>query len=73
MARADIYEDGTKATTFDGAWKKAKLTEDEYMKAFADADDEVHEDPVAADRAGEKEVGIWRVTTGRRRAEAHRR
>jgi hypothetical protein len=35
----DVYEDGTKATTFDGSWKKAKLTEDEYMKAFADADE----------------------------------
>jgi hypothetical protein len=35
----DVYEDGTKATTFDGAWKKAKLTEDEYMKAFGDADE----------------------------------
>lgn len=36
----DVYEDGSKAlVTFDGEWKKAKLTEEEYMKAFADADE----------------------------------
>lgn len=35
----DVFEVGTKATTFDGSWKKAKMSEDEYMKAFADADE----------------------------------
>ena len=36
----DVYEDGNKPmVTFDGSWKKAKMTEDEYMKAFADADE----------------------------------
>jgi hypothetical protein len=35
----DVYEEGPKATTFDGEWKKAKITEDDYMKRFADADD----------------------------------
>ena len=31
--------DGSVAMTFDGNWKKAKQTEDEYMKAFHAADD----------------------------------
>ena len=35
----DVYEDGPKTTTFDGEWKKAKMTEDDYMKRYADADD----------------------------------
>ena len=35
---ADSYEHGTKSYAFDGDWKKAKLTEDGYMKAFSDAD-----------------------------------
>lgn len=30
--------DGTVAMTFDGNWKKAKQTEEEYMKAFQSAD-----------------------------------
>jgi len=30
--------DGTVAMTFDGNWKKAKQTEEEYMKAFQNAD-----------------------------------
>jgi hypothetical protein len=34
----DIYEDGPKTTTFDGSWKKAKMSEDDYMKAFEEAD-----------------------------------
>ena len=29
---------GTQQVTFDGEWEKAKLTEDAYKKAFADAD-----------------------------------
>lgn len=36
---ADVYDEGQKSTTFDGEWKKQKLSEDEYMKIFADADD----------------------------------
>ena len=36
---ADSWEQGSKSTTFDGDWKKAKLaSEQEYNKAFADAD-----------------------------------
>ncbi len=35
----DIFEDGDKSVTFDGEWKKAKLSEDEYRKLFADADE----------------------------------
>lgn len=35
---ADSYEFGSKAYAFDGDWKKAKLSEDDYMKAFSDAD-----------------------------------
>jgi hypothetical protein len=36
---ADSYEQGTTQVLFDGDWKKAKMSEEEYMKAFADADD----------------------------------
>jgi hypothetical protein len=36
---ADTFEQGPKQFLFDGDWKKAKLSEEEYMKAFADADD----------------------------------
>ena len=36
---ADSYEQGSKQFLFDGDWKKAKLSEEEYMKAFADADE----------------------------------
>ena len=35
---ADSYEHGSKSYAFDGDWKKAKMTEDVYMKAFSDAD-----------------------------------
>ncbi|HEX6975101.1 MAG TPA: hypothetical protein VF147_11910 [Vicinamibacterales bacterium] len=33
----DVYEDA-KPMTFDGEWKKAKMSEDDYMKRYADAD-----------------------------------
>lgn len=36
---ADSYEHGSKSYAFDGDWKKAKMTEDVYMKAFSDADE----------------------------------
>jgi hypothetical protein len=36
---ADTFEQGTKEYLFDGDWKKAKLSEEEYMKAFAEADE----------------------------------
>ena len=39
-APADTWEAGTQALTFDGEWRKAKLTEDAYGKAFAEADDQ---------------------------------
>jgi hypothetical protein len=35
---ADSYENGPKQVQFDGDWKKAKLSEEEYMKAYSDAD-----------------------------------
>ena len=35
----DSYELAGKRTAFDGDWKKQNLSEDEYMKAFAVADD----------------------------------
>ncbi|HYT68668.1 MAG TPA: hypothetical protein VEL51_19740 [Vicinamibacterales bacterium] len=34
----DSIEHGVKQTVFDGGWKKAKISEADYMKAFADAD-----------------------------------
>jgi hypothetical protein len=35
---ADVWESAAKTVSFDGEWKKAKLSEEEYLKAFADAD-----------------------------------
>ena len=35
----DIYEDSGKRTSFDGHWKDQKLSEQDYMKIFAAADD----------------------------------
>jgi hypothetical protein len=35
---ADSIERGAKATVFDGAWKKAKMSEADYMKAYSEAD-----------------------------------
>jgi hypothetical protein len=37
-AGPDSFEAGTQQVTFNGEWEKAKLTEDAYKKAFADAD-----------------------------------
>ncbi|HSC28782.1 MAG TPA: hypothetical protein VLD67_16005 [Vicinamibacterales bacterium] len=34
----DSYENGDEQLSFDGEWRKAKMSEDQYMKAFADAD-----------------------------------
>jgi len=34
----DQWEQGKTQISFDGQWKKAKMSEEEYMKAFADAD-----------------------------------
>jgi hypothetical protein len=36
---ADSFEHGSKQYAFDGDWKKAKISEDAYMKAFSDADE----------------------------------
>jgi hypothetical protein len=36
---ADSCEQGNKQITFDGKWKNAKLSEEEYMKAFQTADE----------------------------------
>jgi len=35
----DTYEQVGKQISFDADWKKQKLSKDDYMKAFADADD----------------------------------
>ena len=35
----DVYEDAGKTTIFDGDWKKAKISEQDYQKAFAAADE----------------------------------
>jgi hypothetical protein len=35
----DTWEEGPKTTVFDGDWKKAKMSEGEYTKAFAGADE----------------------------------
>jgi len=37
-AAADTFEHGAKQWAFDGDWKKAKISEDDYMKAYSDAD-----------------------------------
>lgn len=37
---ADTYERDSKTTVFDGLWRKAKLSEQEYQKAFSDADEQ---------------------------------
>jgi len=36
---ADQWEQGKTQLTFDGQWKKAKMSEEEYMKVFATADE----------------------------------
>lgn len=35
---ADTYEHGSSQLAFDGEWRKAKMSEADYMKAFQDAD-----------------------------------
>lgn len=35
---ADVWESSARTLSFDGEWRKAKLSEEEYSKAFADAD-----------------------------------
>ena len=35
----DTWEYGDKQISFDGDWRKAKLSEEDYMKAFSDADE----------------------------------
>jgi hypothetical protein len=36
---SDSWEQDNKTTAFDGDWKKAKISEDAYMKAFSAADE----------------------------------
>ena len=36
----DTWEKGPTATAFDGDWKKAKMSEEEYQKAFTTADEQ---------------------------------
>lgn len=35
----DSYENGTRQVEFDGEWRKARISEDEYLKQFAEADE----------------------------------
>jgi hypothetical protein len=35
----DSWEHGKQQVSFDGEWRKAKMSEDEYMKAYAEADE----------------------------------
>ena len=35
----DSWEAGKDAVSFDGEWRKAKMTEDDYMKTYAKADE----------------------------------
>jgi hypothetical protein len=37
---ADSWEHGPKQYAFDGEWKKAKISEEDYMKAYAQADEQ---------------------------------
>lgn len=37
---ADSWEHGAKQYAFDGEWRKAKLSEEDYMKAYAQADEQ---------------------------------
>ena len=34
-----MWDEGDKSTAFDGEWKKAKMSEADYTKAYADADE----------------------------------
>jgi len=36
---ADMWDEGDKSTAFDGEWKKAKMSEADYTKAYTDADE----------------------------------
>ena len=36
---ADTWEQGNKTTVFDGDWRSAKMSEQDYFKAFASADE----------------------------------
>jgi hypothetical protein len=36
----DSFENGVRSISFDGDWKKQKLSEQEYMKSFAEADEQ---------------------------------
>src|SRR5262245_8428069 len=39
-AAPDSWEAGKQNVSFDGEWRKAKLSEEEYMKAFSQADEQ---------------------------------
>lgn len=36
----DTYDQGPRQLLFDGEWRKRKMSEEEYMKSFAEADDQ---------------------------------
>lgn len=40
---ADVWEGAGKTVVFDGEWRKAKLSEADYMKAFGEADEKYAE------------------------------
>jgi hypothetical protein len=37
---ADTYEQSNKTVVFDGAWRKAKISEEDYQKSFTNADEQ---------------------------------
>jgi hypothetical protein len=39
-AGPDSWEKGTQQVAFDGDWKKAKLSEEQYMKSYSEADEQ---------------------------------
>ena len=36
---ADVWDEGDKSLAFDGDWKKAKISEADYTKAYTEADE----------------------------------
>ena len=38
-AAPDSWEQGTTTTVFDGDWRKAKISEEDYVKTFTGADE----------------------------------
>jgi hypothetical protein len=56
---ADSWDEKNKTLTFDGEWKKAKVTEADYTKSFSDADDRYAKmlSTLLAQAKGQKKAG----------------